>query len=166
VLPGSILSLLWFYGMALGSLLLWTAVFQRRSIKLRVPARHESVRSLWTGLHRLMSNAQLGEQTALHCHLALDEACANIIEHAYANTAGGEIELAVQVSPSRCIITLTDHGESFDPSQIASPQLGQSLENMQPGGLGLHFIRSLMDEVRYSSDPDGNHLTMVKYHPA
>lgn len=162
-----VLSKPWVYLLTLGVFLIAAnRLSQRRSIVVRVPARHESIRSLWDTLSRLIREARLGDQAAFHCHLALDEACVNIIEHAYANDPAGVIEVAVQTAPGCCTISLTDFGEPYDPAQVPSPEPGRPIDEVEPGGLGLFLMRTLMDEVRYTPGPHGNSLTMVKRRPA
>jgi serine/threonine-protein kinase RsbW len=137
-------------------------LFRRHSIVMRVPARYESVRLLAASLSQVVRNARLGEQEAFACRLALDEACVNIIEHAYADQPVGEIELALQAGPGICEIRLTHFGQPYDPSQIRSPEFGVTLDQVRTGGLGLFLMRTLMDDVQYVAGPAGNCLTMVK----
>lgn len=157
----------WVFLVTLGIFLLMAnRLSRRRSIVMRIPARHESIRSLWEMLNRFIQEARLGDQAAFHCRLALDEACVNIIEHAYANNPAGVIEVAIRAAPGCCTISLTDFGEPYDPAQIPSPKLGRPIDEMEPGGLGLFLMRTLMDEVRYTPGPRGNSLIMVKRRPA
>lgn len=97
------------------------------------------------------------------CELATDEACTNIIEHAYQGRKDGEICLTCLWTDELFIVRLHDHGQPFDPTAVAvSPRVAR-LEDAEIGGLGLHFMRSLMDEIRFEFDPiGGNTLTMVK----
>ncbi len=100
--------------------------------------------------------------------LAVDEASSNIIEHAYGGESQELIECTCTLTPTRLIITLKDCGIHFDPSQIDDPDLTSGIEERQPGGLGLYFMRQLMDEVTFTIVPgqgevkDCNILTMVK----
>lgn len=97
------------------------------------------------------------------CELATDEACTNIIEHAYQGRKDGEIRLACLWADEVFIVRLRDHGRPFDPTRVAAPPRVERLEDAEIGGLGLHFMRSLMDEIRFEFDPaGGNTLTMVK----
>ncbi len=152
-------------GAALGLLLVLAARLMRgRSIRLRVPARFESIRWLVSLLDELAREAQLNEQAIFQCRLALDEACANIIRHAYANDPSGEIEAHIRAGKRTFTIRLTDFGEPYDPATLAAaPATVRGLDNARPGGLGLHLMRSVMDEVRYTPGPRGNHLVMVKH---
>ncbi|MCS6843809.1 MAG: ATP-binding protein [Caldilineales bacterium] len=97
------------------------------------------------------------------CELATDEACTNIIEHAYQGRKDGEIRLTCLWADEVFIIRLHDRGQPFDPTAVAVPPRAARLEDVEIGGLGLHFMRSLMDEIRFEFDPaGGNTLTMVK----
>jgi anti-sigma regulatory factor (Ser/Thr protein kinase) len=94
--------------------------------------------------------------------MAVDEACTNIIEHAYGD-APGDIHLGCRVAPGECVITIRDRGRPFDPESVPPPDLTCDLEDRRAGGLGLYLMRKLMDEVRFSFDPDkGNQVVMIK----
>ena len=96
--------------------------------------------------------------------LAVDEACTNIIEHAYGVENEGEIECTCDAEDDRLTVILRDHGKPFDPSSVTEPDLSSGLEKRPLGGLGVYLMRQLMDEVRYESFGEaGNLLTMVKY---
>ncbi|MFC2064242.1 ATP-binding protein [Chloroflexota bacterium] len=95
--------------------------------------------------------------------LAADEACSNIIEHAYGNDESGELECSHQFDGEYLILTFKDTGCYFDPSAIPEPDLTSSLEKRQIGGLGIFLIKSLMDEVHYESlGEEGNVITLKK----
>lgn len=135
---------------------------KQRPIVVRVPAKYDSIRILASVLGKVINVSRLGEREAFACRLALDEACVNIIEHAYANHSTGEIEATIHGSPGMCTICLTDFGEPYDPQQVASPQFGEDIEQASPGGLGLYLMRTMMDDVQYVASPNGNSLIMVK----
>jgi anti-sigma regulatory factor (Ser/Thr protein kinase) len=92
--------------------------------------------------------------------LAVDEACTNIIRHAYGGSPNERIILTFIVEENQIELRIRDFGipanpESFKPRDLSA---------VQPGGLGMHFIRSAMDQVRYESPPDGGTLlTMLKF---
>lgn len=77
--------------------------------------------------------------------LAVQEAAANVIHHAYGNTAGQPIHLDVSALPDEVEVILTHHGADFDPVGVPSPRFDGS----RTGGFGVHLIRELMDEVEY-----------------
>lgn len=103
------------------------------------------------------------EDVAFACQLAADEACTNIMEHAYGGRSDGEIRVWCWVSEDQVHLQLRDNGVAFDPGIIEMPSLNGNLTDRHIGGLGLHFMRSLMDEVRFEFDPTtGNTVTMIK----
>jgi serine/threonine-protein kinase RsbW len=88
--------------------------------------------------------------------LAVDEAFSNIIEHAYGGECLDQIECKCQIADSGLTVTLRDCGHPFDPAAVPDPDLVAELKDRDIGGLGLYFIRQLMDEVEFSfiSEPE------------
>ncbi|MFZ2357923.1 MAG: ATP-binding protein [Anaerolineae bacterium] len=107
--------------------------------------------------------AGLPDNAVFACELATDEACTNIIEHAYGGRSDGVIRVTCWTEPGAFVVQFHDQGVAFDPSKIREPLLSEVLADRPLGGLGMHFMRSLMDEVRFDFDPiEGNRLTMTK----
>jgi anti-sigma regulatory factor (Ser/Thr protein kinase) len=90
--------------------------------------------------------------------LALDEALTNVIRHAYNNRADGLIELECRESADGLEITLLDKGDAPDRSKICAREIGCD----QPGGLGTHIIKKVMDRVSYEVSPEGNRFVASK----
>jgi anti-sigma regulatory factor (Ser/Thr protein kinase) len=107
-------------------------------------------------------DADLDPKAVYKVQTAVDEACTNIIEHAYADDPHGEIGCTCTIRAGELVITLTDTGEAFDPTQAPKPDLTSRLEDRQVGGLGIHLIRSMMDEVSYTVEGSSNKLTLTK----
>jgi len=94
--------------------------------------------------------------------LAVDEACSNVIRHAYMNRPGQPIIVTCRIGETHLEITVQDYGEPVDINRIKP----RPLDEIRPGGLGVYIIRSVMDEVSYSNLPDiGNRLVMRKILP-
>jgi len=95
--------------------------------------------------------------------LAADEACSNVIEHAYEGIPDGEIELVCDAQAGQVTVVIHDHGKIFDITNVRPPNLGRNLGEREIGGLGVFLIHRLMDEIRFeSSRESGNTLTMIK----
>ena len=98
---------------------------------------------------------------------AVDEALANVIRHAYAARYNRPIQLSFRhvnrviegVTQSGLQITLLDRGVAFDISKVKE----RSLDEVKPGGLGLHFIRDCMDVVEFERSGRTNRLRLIKY---
>lgn len=97
--------------------------------------------------------------------LAVDEALTNVIRHGYEGACDQRIDFAAQVVRDTARgegleICVRDYGKQVDPERIC----GRDLNDLRPGGLGVHIIRSMMDEAEYSQVAGGGmRLIMRKY---
>ncbi len=131
--------------------------------KVVFPGQFESLARVSQFVTRAAETAGLDECAIYAVQMAVDEAFANIIEHAYGGEGRGDIECTCAIDSTGLTITLRDHGRPFDPDSVPEPDTHASLEERKAGSLGLYFMRKLMDEIRFEHVPDsGNVLTMVK----
>ena len=127
------------------------------------PARYENLAAIDQFVSKAARLAGFDSCTVFQVRLAVDEACSNIIEHAYGGEGRGVIECSHQVQDGALTIVLRDYGRPFDPKTVPQPDLEADLEDRGEGGLGLYFIRQIMDEVTFEFDQvTGNVLTLVK----
>ena len=85
--------------------------------------------------------------------LAVDEACTNIIRHAYKSVPDGELIIKTKSTLSRFVVSITDYGNSFEPEMIPEPDLQKYYRQRRVGGLGMYLMKTLMDDVKYVSIP-------------
>ncbi len=104
----------------------------------------------------------VGDQICYDLKLAVDEACTNIITHGYAGMNPGSIILSLEMEPNKAVVTITDFGHPFEPSEASAPDVEAGLEDRPIGGFGLFFIYQTMDEINYETTEDGNRLTFIK----
>jgi len=132
---------------------------------LSVPGQFERLVQIAEFVTQAAREAGLTDDDAFHVEMAVDEACSNIIEHAYADHPG-DIDLTCTSSaPGALEISIHDSGRSFNPDGVAAPPLSipADVDDLSEGGLGLYFMRKLMDEVRFEMVAGhGNTLTMTK----
>lgn len=95
--------------------------------------------------------------------IVIDEACANIIKHAYAEKEG-DMEFEVTIREKGMYIVVIDHGKSFNWHAFKTPDLNQYVNIGKKGGLGLWIIRKLTDKSDYKITERGNELHLVKYY--
>jgi serine/threonine-protein kinase RsbW len=116
---------------------------------------------------------EFAEEFARRCHLPdperarlliiLEELFTNAVRHGYPDGAQeGRIEVALAAKPGHIEIAFSDDGEPFDPLTQVSPDFGQPPAERPAGGLGLHILRSLVDEARYRREAGRNHLALVR----
>lgn len=104
------------------------------------------------------------EEEASKIVLAVDEACTNVIKHAYQFATDRKIEIVIQPVKDRMQITVIDDGKSFNPSIAKLPDLKQHLSHYRRGGLGIYLMRTLMDKVEYKYAPGKkNEVRLTKY---
>jgi len=95
--------------------------------------------------------------------MAVDEACTNSMEHAYAGKDTGEVTICCYAEEGDMVIKITDSGVPFDAAQVPEPDLTRPLEERSIGGLGLYLMRKLMDSVTFTARDDGNEVIMRKH---
>jgi len=108
-------------------------------------------------------DAGMDDSETYAVELAVDEACTNIIEHAYQGENRGEIECTCDSNNVCLTVIIRDHGKPFDPSTVVTPDLDADIDNRVVGGLGVFLMKRCMDEVQFEPLGEaGNVLTMVK----
>jgi anti-sigma regulatory factor (Ser/Thr protein kinase) len=95
-------------------------------------------------------------------NIALDELVTNVIRYAHTDGAMHEIAVVLVLSDGRITVDIVDDGHPFDPLERATPDIDAPLEERPIGGLGIHFVRSLMDEVGYRRDGHKNVVRLAK----
>jgi len=129
-------------------------------LALRFPARPDELRGMRDALRERLRAWQLDEECSSDVVMAVDEACQNVIRHAYRGEPGGMIELEVHCAGDELQIGVRDFAPPVDPARIRP----RPLDELRPGGLGTHLIRSAMDHTELGKPPSGpgTLLRMVK----
>lgn len=134
-----------------------------QTFKLQVPSSPENLLMIRAFVAQVGEQAGLDEADVESLELAVDEACANVIEHAYANDCSQELTVQAVFDEDEIRIGIVDVGRGFDPSTVPNEDLSKLVAERRSGGLGLRIIRSLMDQVHYEIEPGTkNELQMVK----
>ena len=114
----------------------------------------------------VVENAQtvgFTEKETYAVQLAVDEACSNIIEHAYGGEGVGNIEMTITTSSQGIEIILKDTADAFDPKEVPDLDVSLPLDELGNRGAGVYLMHKLMDEVLFeSSKPKGTTLIMRK----
>ena len=125
--------------------------------------RFESLAGIRKFVSEAASNAGFDDKDIYAVELAVDEACSNIIEHAYGGEGKGEIICTCNDINIGLEIILRDDGKRFDPEGVSPPDFSVELDKLEPHGAGLYLIRNMMDDVDFKFSKDaGNELRMVK----
>lgn len=93
--------------------------------------------------------------------LVVDELAQNVVDYAY-NDTQGDVEVAVTSRDESVVIEIVDEGIPFDPlTEAPPPDLTSPIESRPIGGLGVHFTKTLMDDVEYRRESGKNCLKIV-----
>jgi sigma-B regulation protein RsbU (phosphoserine phosphatase) len=127
------------------------------------PARAKELCETRSAVRNFLLHCGCASNTVEDVVLAIDEACQNIIRHAYHGETNEEIILHISRNGNCLNISLED----FAPEVSADCMKPRELADVRPGGLGCHFIKQVMDEVSVGPSPNGrgNILRMVKQLP-
>ncbi|MEW6510596.1 MAG: ATP-binding protein [Bacteroidota bacterium] len=107
-----------------------------------------------------------GDEDVSKIALAVDEACTNIIKHAYRFDPTKTISISVVEDGGAFQIAIRDTGRQFDPAQVHPPDMKEYLSHYRKGGLGVYLMKSLMDKVEYDIMPGkANEVRLTKYLP-
>ena len=104
----------------------------------------------------------LGRSLAMNLNLALEEAITNVMLYAYPKDTEGLIDIEAELKENAIEFNISDGGKPFDPTHAPEVDTTKSLEERKIGGLGIHLVRKIMDEVHYTRKDGRNILTMIK----
>jgi serine/threonine-protein kinase RsbW len=134
-----------------------------KKLTLTVPSSTENLALIRDFVTSVGRQARMSDVDISNLELAVDEACANVIEHAYGHDRTKEVTIRAIFDENEMRISVIDSGKGFDPSKVQSETLDQLINERKSGGLGMRLIKTLMDDVRYEIVPgQKNELHMTK----
>lgn len=129
--------------------------------EITVSARDEEIPRVTAHLEKIMSGAGFDSKGILEMQLALEEACNNIVRHGYKGVEG-DIQIVIDIEADQLSLAIEDSALRFDPVQFNKPELTDDIEQRPIGGLGIHLIKSLVDEMKYEFQNGKNRLILIK----
>ena len=127
-----------------------------------VPGDAAQLAVLTQFLKQFWSAASLPAAKALHFELALEEVFMNIVMHGSHPGQVARVELSLRITDDGLTMTLEDDGPGFNPLTLPKPDISAGLAERRVGGLGVFFVRRVMDTVTYERVGSQNRLTMTK----
>jgi serine/threonine-protein kinase RsbW len=129
--------------------------------ELVVKSRTDNLSEIRDFVYNAASEAGFLSEVIENIILAVDEACTNIIKHAYRSYPEGEITINIKYTNKKFTILIIDYGAPFRPETIPDPDLQKYYQQHRIGGLGMYLMKSLMDEVKYISVPGKYNQVML-----
>ncbi len=102
------------------------------------------------------------DDEAYKISLAVDEACSNLIRHAFMFDDSRTIQLFIETTDNSFIVNIVDDGSPFNPLEVPLQNMKEYMEQMKRGGLGIHLMRSVMDNITYYPSNKSNPQNILK----
>ncbi len=132
-------------------------------LNLRIPSQTEKLNMAREFVADAAKGFGFKEDDINNIALAVDEACTNIIKHAYSYASDKEIDIVVSMKETEFEIRIEDQGKHFNPKQVPVPNMKEYMSHYKRGGLGMYLMKKLMDKVEYSIHPPKTVVRLVKY---
>ena len=133
------------------------------TLSLNVERSHDELGRITDAVDELGHKENWSNDLLFRVHLVLEELVLNIIDYGFDDGKDDhELEVILISEDDNLTIEITDDGIPFDPLHDAKiPDTDAPLEERPIGGLGVHLVRTMMDEVSYRREDGKNHLTLV-----
>lgn len=130
------------------------------TVKLSLPSHPRFLGLIRMAISQVAKEMKFGKKEVENIVLAVDEACTNVIKYAYRHRYDQRIIITAEDKDDRLEVSIRDFGKKAKPGSLRH----RSLKDVKPGGLGIFFIKKIMNEVRYdTSSKIGTTLQLVKY---
>ncbi len=131
--------------------------------ELCVNTETENLEVIASFVTSIADKLMLDDDMSFALQMSVDEACANVMEHAYGGQTNGKVHITFQAVGDEIVVRIHDHGRPFDPQSVPRLDPNAPLEKRGEGALGLYLMERLMDSVEFHFDSTrGNTLTMKK----
>ncbi|MFA5238064.1 MAG: ATP-binding protein [Methanoregula sp.] len=126
-----------------------------------IPAQTDEIDRVTEDIEGILSAQEFSAEAILDVRLALEEIIVNIINHGYRGKEGS-IGIRCKASPEQVSLEISDSAPAFNPLSVPEPDITLGIEERRIGGLGILFVRRVMDIVTYRYKNHRNVLTLVK----
>lgn len=140
-----------------------TAARRARGIvrhRISVPASYAGLKDLFDECLRFADQHALGDDVRHDMYIAIEELVSNVMRHGGRPGIRPRVTVSASLTPDDLRVTVADNAPAFNPLAAPAPDLTTPLDDRGIGGLGLHFVRTLMDSVQYRRQYDRNHVRL------
>ena len=130
--------------------------------RVSVPASYAGLKDLFDECCRFAEQHGVSDDTRHDMYVAVEELVSNVMRHAGRPGLRPRVTVSVALTADRLHLTVADNAAPFNPLDVPPPDLTAPLEERDIGGLGIHFVRSLMDDVHYRRQHGRNHVRLTK----
>jgi len=130
------------------------------SSELRIANQIDEIERVAALVDDFAAQCRLSNEVVVALNVSLDEIINNIISYGYEDSGHHDIVVRLALQSGNVEVVVEDDGKAFDPLQVPPPDLNAKPRKI--GGVGLHFVRNLMDELEYARRGDINQLRLMK----
>ncbi len=131
-------------------------------LAVRLTNRLEEIGRLAAEVEAFGAAHQLADAVIFAFNLSLDEVVTNVISYAFTDVQEHPIDVRLRLNAGVLEAVVSDGGRPFNPLDVPTPDLDAPIEERRIGGLGVHIVREMMDELQYRRQGDRNVLTLRK----
>ncbi|HXR86489.1 MAG TPA: ATP-binding protein [Stellaceae bacterium] len=133
-----------------------------RQLKLRIANDLAELSRVAEGVEEFCAKLAIPAGNAFKLNVAIEELLTNTISYGYDDTGRHEIGIDIKRERETIVVELSDDARPFDPLNAPPPDLESAIEDRRIGGLGVHLVKTLMDDVAYAYRDGHNHITLRK----
>ncbi len=140
------------------------AALRRTHYELMLPGNPSSLAMIRWVVTRLATAAGMSSEAIDQVEVAVDEACTNVLDHAYsACNPKPPLHIQIDSNDERFVVDIIDQGKAFDAETYTEPKFPDHWLEGNERGVGMYLIRQFMDDVQYESFPNvGNRMRLIK----
>ncbi|MFC1554370.1 ATP-binding protein [candidate division KSB1 bacterium] len=135
---------------------------KKKKFFLRLDSKSSNLKLIRGFISQVADEAGFDEEDINKIELAVDEACSNVVKHAYPVDRSRTIGVEAVYDEKIFKVIVFDHGKGFDPGKFPQTDMKTYLQKYEVGGLGIHLMKSLMDEVEYNINPGKTNKVILK----
>jgi serine/threonine-protein kinase RsbW len=137
----------------------------RKTVSIKLKNQLSELDKLGKRLETFGDQIGLSKKCVFQINLAVDELFTNIVKYGFADDDLHIIGISLSHDDGKINIRVEDNGIPFNPAAKQTSELKDQIENCKVGGLGLHLVKRLMDDVKYQRLKGKNVITLVKIIP-
>jgi serine/threonine-protein kinase RsbW len=135
-----------------------------RKYTLKIPSQTDNLEIIRDFIYKIAEKNGLSDEIAGSIELAVDEACTNVIKHAYSFNEKENVRITVNISSKKITISIVDKGSGFNPETFKINNIDSRINERKSSGYGIYLMQKLMDEVDFDIHPDQkNEVRLIKY---
>ena len=113
-------------------------------------------------IEKVGTDAGLSQSVKIDLQTVVDEILSNIIKYGFKDGGSHEIQVSMDYREASVKLQFVDDGIPFNPLESEQPDVSAAMDDRRIGGLGIHFVKHLVDDIEYRRHQEKNHLTIVK----